>query len=268
MTLTVRHTSLVAPLLAPLLAALTSGCFPVVPTAPMMASPGQIQAQQKAAIAQSMGYPTRKSPAELAAAIAQQTQGFRRLDAGSASGELERAAPYQIAADRNTCYTVVLRLADGAAWGEGAEAGLRFDFHGPSGQGTGGPGVIGPGAVASVGCTTATGPVTLTMAPMVGNDPLGHGRYSIELWSHRQSDREAANQAADQRRQADEQHAFAERERAKEAEHTQAGCAACRARFQGCLGAGRSRSSCESDYRSCAFEKAGPRWGASCPFAE
>jgi hypothetical protein len=243
-----------------------ASCF-AVPTAPVYQPPSQaaIQEQQRAAFAQSLGYPTRKTAEELAQTIAQQTKDFKPTGQRD-TGHLEAPAPVVIAGLRGTCYTVVFRLAEGATWGRGAEGGLRFDFRSPTGPGSGGPGVVGPGAVASVGCATADGPITLTMAPMVGADPIGAGAVDIEVFSHVLTNAEAEHLEADKQRQIAEQREFADRERAKEQAKLSQGCAKCDARYQGCIGAGRSRSTCQSEYRSCAFEEAGPRYGSACPF--
>jgi hypothetical protein len=134
--------------------------------------------------ARSLGYPTRKSSAELAAMVAEQTKNFTRT-AQHAEGRLEAPAPFVIDGAEGSCYTVVMRLGDGATWGDAAEAGVRFDFRSPTGPGSGGPGVTGPGAVASVGCAEATGPITVTMAPLIGAGDIGHGPFTVEVWSQR-----------------------------------------------------------------------------------
>jgi hypothetical protein len=174
-------------------------------------------AAQRAAMAQSMGYPTKKSPEELEQAIAKNTDKFKPT---GRKGEthLEAPEPFVFDGKNGTCYTVVMRLGENAAWGLGAEAGLKFDFKRPEIAGSGGPGVIGPGAVASVGCAEADGPITLTMAPMIGADPIGSGPLSMQLFSHVLTRAEREHLEADKQRQIAEQREFAAREREREAQ--------------------------------------------------
>jgi len=222
----------------------------------------EIQAQQKAAFAQSMGYPTRKTAQELDAEIARQTKKFKRDR--KADARLEAFGSFMIEGEQGTCYTIVMRLGSGAAWGPSADY-LKFDFRSPSGTGSGGPGVIGPGAIASVGCAEASGPIALTMAPMVGQDPIGQGPLELELWSHKLTAEEAAHLEADKQRQIQEQREFAEQEERKRQQRASTGCAKCDGRYQGCIGAGRSRSVCRDDYGSCAFHEVGADYLSACP---
>lgn len=241
-----------------------AACFAVPSPAPAPApNSAELQAQQKAAFAQSMGYPTKKTVEELEATIQRQTKDFKRRRTDEA--RLEALAPYVIEGVEGTCYTVVIRLRDGATWGPGAEAGLRFDFRSPTGNGSGGPGVVGPGAVASVGCAEASGPIALTMAPMIGQEPIGQGPVELELWSHKLTAEEAARLEADKQRQIREQREFAEREEAKRQQRATTGCAKCDGRYQGCIGAGRSRSVCRDEYGSCAFREVGADYLSACP---
>lgn len=198
--------------LAPALVLATAACIPLAqPAAYQPPDP----AQQRAAYAQSAGYPTRKSPEELDKTIAQQTKGFK---ANGKTGETRLEAPQPITFDAvsGVCYTFVMHLGDGAQWGTGAEAGLKFDFKRPEIAGSGGPGLVGPGAVASVGCAEASGPVTLTMAPMFGQDPIGQGALKWELYSHVLSRAEKQHLEEDKQRQIAEQREFAARERERE----------------------------------------------------
>lgn len=251
---------------APLAVATLGACFSMTPMAssPAMqpASPQQIQAQQREATARALGYPTRKSPQDLAQTIAQQTHKFTRTS-HHAEGQLEAPTPFTFQAVHDTCYTIVLRLGDGAAWGDGAYAGLRFDFRGASGNGSGGPGVVGPGAVVSVGCAETDGEIALGMTPMVGHDPIGHGPFSIELWSHKLTHAEKEHLIADRERQIEEQREFAAREAAKKQQRASTGCAKCEARYQGCIGAGRT--DCREQYGDCAFEEVGADYLSACP---
>jgi hypothetical protein len=250
LALCVKH-SIALPFLA--------ACF-AMPPAPN--SP-QVQEQQKAAFAQSMGYPTRKSAVELDAVIHQQTKDFKATGRKE-QAQLEALQPFMIEGVKDTCYTIVMRLAAGARWGPSADY-LRFDFRSPTGNGSGGPGVTGPGAVVSVGCAEASGPIALTMTPMVGQDPIGKGPIELELWSHKLTPEEAARLEADKQRQIREQREFAEREQAKQQQRASMGCAKCDGRYQGCVGAGRSRSVCRDEYGSCAFHEVGADYLSACP---
>jgi hypothetical protein len=242
----------------------TAGCF-AVPGASGPASSAEISSQQRAAFAQSMGYPTKKSPQELEAAIAQQTKGFVPRASKRSEGRLEAPLALTIEGVERTCYTVVLRLGASAHWGLGAEAGLRFDFQSPTSKGSGGPGLIGPGAVASVGCAEANGPIVLTMAPLVGTDPIGQGPFTLELWSRTLTKEEVDHLQADKQRQIAEQREFAAREAAKQEQRETRGCAKCDARYQGCIGGGRGSAVCRQEYGSCAFEEVGANYLSACP---
>jgi hypothetical protein len=226
----------------------------------------QMRAQQKAASAQSMGYPTKKSATELEAVIAKQTKDFQPTGQKQ-TARLEALAPFTINAAAGTCYTVVMRLGEGAAWGPGAEAGLRFDFQTPTVRGSGGPGVTGPGAVVSVDCAEADGPITLTMAPMLAGDPdpIGKGPLELEVFSHKLTPEEHAHREADKQRQIKEQQEFARQEEAKRQQRASTGCSKCDARYQGCIGSGRSRSACRDEYGSCAFHEVGADYMSACP---
>jgi hypothetical protein len=200
---------------APFLALTTTACFAMQPApAPGYAAPDP--AHQRAAFAQSMGYPTKKSPAELDRTIAEQTKDFKATGR-TGKTRLEAPEPFVFEGTSGTCYTIVMRLADGASWGLGAEAGLKFDFRRPEIAGSGGPGVVGPGAVASVGCAEASGPITLTMAPMIGSDPIGQGLLEMELYSHVLTRAEKQRLEEDKQRQIAEQREFAAREKEREA---------------------------------------------------
>jgi len=194
---------------------LAPACIP-----PMYKAQPVDPAAQRAAMAQSMGYPTKKSPEELEQAITKNTEKFKPT---GRKGEthLEAPEPFVFDGKTGTCYTVVMRLGENAAWGLGAEAGLKFDFKRPEIAGSGGPGVIGPGAVASVGCAEADGPITLTMAPMIGADPIGSGSMSMQLFSHVLTRAEREHLEADKQRQIAEQREFAAREREREAQEQQ-----------------------------------------------
>jgi hypothetical protein len=243
---------------------LVAACVsPLPPPPPRMADPAEIEAQQREATARSMGYPTRKTAQDLEALAHQQTREFK-LAKKLGDQRLESLA-LAIEGVRGTCYTLVMRLGEGAAWGRGAEAGLRFDYRSPGGNGSGGPGVAGPGAVVSVGCAEATGTIQLSAAPMIGHDAIGQGPIAIELWTHVLTKEEAAHLEADKRQQEEEAKQFAAQEKAKKDARVSGGCAKCEARYQGCLGAGGSNNQCAAAFRSCAFEAVGTDYVDSCP---
>jgi hypothetical protein len=239
-----------------LLAGLTPACFGAAGPIVGIPDPIAVQGAQRAAIARSTGYPTQKSPEALEQAIARTTRDFQ--PAGDpVERRLEAPEPLTVQGTKGSCYVVVMRLGAGAAWGRGAEAGLRFRFTTPTHPGFGGPGLIGPGAVASLGCAEADGPITLTMSPMVGADPIGQGPLATQVWTHRLTDAEAVDREADKQRQAADVARFKEEQDRAAAN----GCVMCSARFQGCVGAGRPMGTCRSDFVMCATMSP----GHTCP---
>lgn len=231
-------TSLWSCVAATLCAILTPACFGTPYS--MLAMPS----------ASSGSHPTTKTKADLDAVIAQQTKDFAPGDA-LPPGRLESPAPVTVQGVTDTCYTIVMRLGEGATWGHGADAGLKFGFQSPTGPGYGGPGVTGPGAVVSLGCAKAKGDITLTFAPYSGSDPVGQGPYSLELWTHKLTGQEKQHLADDEKRQEQDAAAF-EAKRKAEADQK---CATCNARYQGCLGAGRSANSCRDAFSTCRLEE-------------
>ena len=244
-----------------------AACFsPLAMTSPTLASQGDVQQNQHDAFARSSGYPTRKSRADLDAMAQHMTEKYQLVN--TSTGTLEALAPIAINGKRGMCYAVVLRLADGAAWDTGAEAGMLFDYRVPGGASKAGPGLVGPGAVGALPCADADGPITMRLTAMDGNPrgaPIGHGPYSVELWSHRQTAQEAASVVQHQQEDDERFRKYEAEENAKKQQRAQTGCSKCEARYQGCVGAGRSTSSCGDDYRSCAFEAVGPDYMSSCP---
>src|SRR5512140_477185 len=119
------------------LAALTlllGACFAMAPApaAYQPVDPAAVKEQQRQAFARSAGYPTNHSAADLQAMIDEQIRTYTAMGRRG-TGELGTPQAVTIDGVRGTCYKVVMRLRDGAAWDRGAEAGLRFDFTSPSG---------------------------------------------------------------------------------------------------------------------------------------
>ncbi|MBA3464530.1 MAG: hypothetical protein H0T46_31655 [Deltaproteobacteria bacterium] len=188
---------------------LLAGCLPIAAggAAYQQPDPAAIKIQQRAGFAQSMGYPTRKSPQELDETIAKHTAKFKKTGR-TGTAQLEAPDPFVFDGVSGTCYTVVIRLGAGAAWDVAGDY-LKFDFQRPDTKGSGGPGVVGPGAVASVGCAKATGPITLQMASMLDGDPIGKGPVSLELYSKVLTRAERQRLEEDEARQIAEQQEFA-----------------------------------------------------------
>jgi hypothetical protein len=249
-------------------ALLFSACVPVAPQPVAYAPPANLGEQQREAYAKNAGYPTKKSKEEFEAQVARFTKEHRLVK--KSEGQLGTGPVITIDAAADTCYTIVIRLREGAAWGKGAEPGVRFDFTSarwPNG-GSAGPGLIGPGAIAGVGCMNGKGPLTISMnhfAQIFANEPIGSGAYDLELWSKKLTAEEKQHLIEDEQRQIAEAEAFKREEDAKKQRRLASGCAKCDARYQGCVGAGRSEYSCQQEYRSCAFVNAGPDYVSVCP---
>src|SRR5262249_39802707 len=139
------------------------------------------------------------------------------------------------------------------------------DFQTPTGPGSGGPGIAGPGAVIALGCAEANGPITLTMSPLIGTDPIGSGAVDLQKFSHLLTEQAAPHPEAGKQRQIEEQREFARQEAAKKQQRESTGCSKCDGRYQGCVGAGRGESVCRDQYRTCAFEEVGADYLSACP---
>ena len=194
---------------------LATGCLPMMrPATYASPDPATVKERQRQGLAQSLGYPTKKAEADLDRTIAEQTAKFKR---STTTGQLLLQSPQPFTFDgvEGTCYTVVLRLAGDAKWDIAGDY-TKFDFQRPETRGSGGPGVIGPGAVASVGCAKSTGPITLTMASMVEGDRIGFGAANLELYTRVLTRAEKKAMEEDERRQIAEQEEFAREERQRE----------------------------------------------------
>lgn len=243
-----------------------TGCFSgIVPTAPTYNPPSE--AQQSEAFASSMGHPTKHSPEELEAFLAKHLEGYK--PEGKPMDEtLDDGVRVPVELKRGKCYYMVLKLGEGATYSDKARAGYRFDYD-PKGAGTnisGGPGIHGPGGAGSAGCPQANGAYEFVLRNIVGatESGLGSGPITLQLYSKPVSEKELAALKADTDRQIAESERFRQEEEAKQAQRASAGCAACEGRYQGCRGAGRTVSSCQSDFRSCAFERVGSSWPSAC----
>ncbi len=229
--------------------------------------------EHRAAMAETFGHPTRKSARELQAMIERFTKDYSLVK--TSTGRLDEARAITFEAVRNTCYTFVLRLGQGARWGAAAEAGVEVMFHSQNGKSSSGPGLIGPGIVAGT-CADEDGAHTMTIE---GNyeeaaDALGHGQVITELWSRTLTGADLERRRLAREREDAERAQFAEQQRItreqaqlrREQEHQRdsAVCEKCNARYQGCIGAGGSSRSCESQFRSCTLENAGASQLAPC----
>ncbi len=243
-----------------------TGCFgALVPTIPTYNPPSE--AQQNEAFAQSMGYPTKHSAEELQAFLDKHLAGYTP-EGKPMEESLEDGISVPVELKRGKCYFMVLKLGEGAQYSGKAQAGYRFDYEPKSGgmQITGGPGIHGPGGAGSAGCPQANGSYDFILRNIVGatNKDLGTGPITLQLYSKPVSDKELTALKADQERQIAESERFRQEQEAKDAQRASSGCAACDGRYQGCRGTGRSVSSCQSDYRSCAFQKVGASWPSAC----
>ena len=198
----------------------TSACFSMMaPAAYQPADPAAVKEQQRKGMAQSSGYPSKKTEADLDKTIAEQTAKYKRAKRSGAM-TLQSPEPFTFDGVEGTCYTVVMRLEADAKWDIAGDY-TKFDFQRPDTAGSGGPGIVGPGAVASVGCAKANGPITLTMASMIEGDRIGFGTAKLELYSRVLSRAEKKAMEEDERRQIAEQQEFARQERQREEQRRQ-----------------------------------------------
>lgn len=162
---------------------------------------------------------------ELDAFVAEHTEGYEAAG-DELTGSLDSFEPWDIEMERGKCYRLVIRLDEGAAFGEHARRGVAFKYTSP-GKPTvnGGPGVHGPGAVASGGCPQTDRTATFDMIANWGSatnksriHELGSGGFTAQLFTRDISEKELAERKADAERQAEESRRFAEEQRRKEEE--------------------------------------------------
>ena len=165
------------------------------------------------------------SAEELDAFVDEHTEGYK-AEGEPFEGTLDDFEPLAFKMKRGKCYRVVLRLQDDADFGEHARRGVAFRYT-SSGNPTvnGGPGVHGPGAVASGGCPQTDRTATFDMIANWGSATdksriyeLGTGGFTIQLYTKKISDAELAARAADTERQLEASRRFNEEQRRREEE--------------------------------------------------
>jgi hypothetical protein len=140
--------------------------------------------------------------AELDAEIKRKTAGYAR-DGQAFSGTLENYREHRIVQQRGRCYMKVLKLAPGAAFSEHAKQGLWMVAVSPHNEETGSH-VWGPGMVNGSYCPLRTEIGMLDLHAMSGDGErtglthdLGHGGYTITVYSKPISPRELAKLEAE-----------------------------------------------------------------------
>lgn len=165
------------------------------------------------------------SAEELDAFLEEQTEGYEELGK-PIDGTLDAFEPLEVKMKRGKCYRFVIRLADDAAFGEHARKGVAFKYESGSYPTVmGGPGVYGPGAVASGGCPQSDRVAVFEMYANWGSAmdksrlyELGKGGFTAQLYAKTITEAELAKQQADTERQLEESRRFNEEYRRKEAE--------------------------------------------------
>lgn len=191
--------------------------------------PGFNQSPPRAAVAPAT--PPQPDPSfdhtdeELDGFVAEHTVGYDKLGE-PVTGTLDAFNPFELDVKRGKCYRMVLRLAPEAAFSDHAMRGIAFRYEAP-GRPTvmGGPGIHGPGGVASGGCPQTDHTKTFDIIANWGSamdksriHDLGTGAFTLQLYSKDISEEELAEMKADQERQAAEQRRLAAQREREEAE--------------------------------------------------
>ena len=172
-----------------------------------------------------------RSPEELEQLIARYTEGYQAVGQ-SFEIALDGFTPLPVQLERGYCYMMVLRLHPDARFSEHARRGVSFVYVAPGEpQIHGGPGVHGPGAVASAGCPQRTVQATFDIQAIFGSasdrsriHELGTGKLTAQLVAKPITEEELTALEADRQRQIAEAEAFSreqeelERQRAAERE--------------------------------------------------
>jgi hypothetical protein len=163
------------------------------------------------------------SAEELEAFVAEHTEGYE-AEGDPTTGTLHDFEPIPLEMKRGKCYRIVIRLDEGAKFGEHARRGVAFKYV-SSGYPTvnGGPGVHGPGAVASGGCPQTDRAANFDMIANWGSalskeriHELGTGGFTAQIYTKSISEADLNKRAEETKRQLEESRRFNEEYRAKE----------------------------------------------------
>ncbi|MBI4950564.1 MAG: hypothetical protein HY908_00880 [Myxococcales bacterium] len=214
------------------------------------------------------------SAAELDAFVEEHTKGYAPVGA-PVEGRLGVWKPWDVSLERGRCYRMVIRLGATGRFSEHARRGLAFVYLAPGEPDVnGGPGVHGPGAVASAGCPARSHTATFDIQAIWGSagdkskiHELGEGPFTAQLYAKSITEKELAAQAADAERQRAESEAFARAEEQKKQDRRQQqleGCAVCANERIQCQDRGTSPQSCKSSYDMCLFRYQADSFDSPC----
>lgn len=165
-------------------------------------------------------FPGVHSAEDLAARVAESTAGFSLVR--SFGVDLATLEPVPLTIERGTCYVAAMHLAPGATWSRTSiEQGMRVVLDSEDGDVSGGPGVVGPGAVSVFGCARRTRSARLQLDPLGTVDGVGTGTLEVQLYGRTMKPGELEAMIADEEADAEALSRSIER---TTAEH----CARCR----------------------------------------
>lgn len=213
----------------------------------------------------------KKTDAELDEAISKATQGYT-AEGAPLKGDLATFKPHGIKMVRGKCYVLVLRLERDATFSSHAKKGVNLLYTGidtgiasfNAGVVThGGPGIIGPGGVATAGCPQADSTVQFAMEANWGSavdkshlHDLGQGGYSLQLFSKQTSDSELAHNKQSMQKSLDDSAAFQRQYEAEARARRANKCNRCAQKRLECIAdwrRGATRAQCDQEYRSCGM---------------
>jgi hypothetical protein len=215
-----------------------------------------------------------KSKDDLEQAITEHTKGFT-AEGAPIKGTLDGFEPVPLKLKRGKCYKMVIRLADDAEYSKRAKKGISFVYAKVDGYDVnGGPGIVGPGGVASAGCPQHDAAPVFDIQAIWGSATdkskihhLGKGGFTAQLYSKSVSDKELAARQADTERQIKESEEFAQQEKARAQQRVDKACNRCGRERTDCIAdfrRGASRETCRREYDSCLFREGGSAATAAC----
>ena len=128
------------------------------------------------------------------AAIAKATRGLSPRGPAM-TVRLDQPLEKSVKVGRGECLVAVLKLAKGAKFGKDVRDYLRTDLELPHESVSGGPGLVGPGAVSSFGCQQRAANGTLKL----GSGPMGTGTATLQLYSRSASEAQLRREASEDR---------------------------------------------------------------------